>query len=370
MNELVVRDIVKRFGDNLIVDNVSFSVKAGEFFVLVGPSGSGKSTLLRIISGLEEPESGAIIIDSRDITRLPPRERNLGMVFQDYGLYPNMDVFNNIAYGLQTRGVNRGEIAKRVDYAAEKLGLTDYLQSNVVDLSGGEQQRVALARALVKDADVYLYDEPLSNLDPKLRHKARRDIMEVHRHKMKPSIYVTHDQSEALAMGDRIAVLGRGKLQQIGTAEELINQPQSIFVAGFMGSPPVNLIAGHITHENGNYAFSGDGLTLPLPDKWNPILGSLNTSGVIAGIRPDALVQAGTHAEFEVSEQATVTGIVSLVEPLLGETIVNIKIGENASITAAIQDMIDVAVGDSFSISIDPNRVMLFNPQTEQSLMT
>ena len=369
MGQLILKNIVKHYGDNLIVDDVSFSVQDGEFFVLVGPSGSGKSTLLRIISGLEAPDSGIVIVNERDITKLPPRERNLGMVFQDYGLYPNMDVFNNIAYGLQTRGVNRNEIDVRVKGAAEKLGLSNYLTNNVVDLSGGEQQRVALARALVKDADVYLYDEPLSNLDPKLRHKARRDIVDVHRQKQKPSVYVTHDQAEAIAMGDRIAVFGRGKLQQVGTAEELINQPQSIFVAGFIGSPPVNLISGQIRKENSRYNFVSPALTMPLPDKWKPVLESYNSSGVIAGIRPDAMVQAGTHAEFEVTDQNTISGVIELVEPLLGETIVNIKVKDMTSVTASIQDMIDVTEGEKFSVAIDPDRIMLFNPSTEQLLV-
>jgi multiple sugar transport system ATP-binding protein len=370
MGQLAVKSIVKHLGNNLIVDKVSFSVNDGEFFVLVGPSGCGKSTLLRIISGLEQAESGELIMDSRNITSLPPRERNLAMVFQDYGLYPNMNVYDNIAYGLQTRGVNQAEIQFRISTAAEKLGLTPYLGSSVVDLSGGEQQRVALARAMVKDADAYLYDEPLSNLDPKLRNKARRDIVEIHRQKQKPSIYVTHDQAEALAMGDRIAVMGGGKLQQVGTAEQLINQPQSMFVAGFIGSPPVNLIPGYINHANDGYHFMGDGLALPLPEKWNALLGSLNKSSVIAGIRPDTLVQVGTHAEFEVNAQNTITGAVSFVEPLLGETIVSINIGEKTSITAALQDMLDVAEGDSLSLAIDPDRILLFDPTTEQSLMS
>ena len=171
-------------------------------------------------------------------------------------------------------------------------------------------------------------------------------------------------------MGDRIAVMGRGKLQQIGTAEQLIHHPQSLFVAGFIGSPPVNLIPGQITHADSNYHFMGDGLALPLPEKWNPILNSHYSSNVIAGIRPDTLVQRGTHAEFEVSEENTITGAVGFIEPLLGETVVSIKIGDKTSITASLQNMLDVALGDRLSLAIDANRVMLFDPTTEQALMT
>jgi multiple sugar transport system ATP-binding protein len=368
MGQLIVNSLKKSFGKNLIVDDVSFTVQHGEFFVLLGPSGSGKSTLLRLICGLETPDTGEIIVDSRDITHLPPRERNLGMVFQDYGLYPNMNVYDNIAYGLEARGVNRTTINERVTQAAERLGLTEHLNNSVVDLSGGEQQRVALARALVKDADAYLYDEPLSNLDPKLRHKARRDILAVHREKQKPSIYVTHDQAEAFALGDRIAVLAGGKLQQVGTTEDLISQPASIFVAGFIGSPPVNLLTGSISREDNAYVFSGDGLTVPLPEKWNPVLNTLNGSEVVAGIRPDSLERSSAAAET-ANTRSMVTGLIESVEPLLGETIVIVKIGERTTIAAALQELWEGVRGDTVELAIDPDRIMLFDPRTEQSLL-
>ncbi|MEP7293583.1 MAG: ABC transporter ATP-binding protein [Chloroflexota bacterium] len=369
MGQLVVNHIVKRLGDNLVVDDVSFTVEEGEFFVLLGPSGSGKSTLLRVVCGLEAPDSGDVLINGRNVTRLPPRERNLGMVFQDYGLYPNMSVYSNIAYGLEARGVNKGEIEKRIQSAAEKLGLTEHLKNNIVDLSGGEQQRVALARALVKDADVYLFDEPLSNLDPKLRHKARRDIMVVHREKLKPTIYVTHDQAEAFAMGQRIAVLARGKLQQIGTTEQLINEPASIFVAGFIGSPSVNLIAGSIRREGSGYVFVRRALSLPLPGKWTPILSKFGENDVIAGLRPDILVRRGTQVDFEVSDQNSLSGTIEFIEPLLGETIVGVKLSDGVSISAALQEIWEAAPGDSIELAVDLNRIMLFDPKTELSLL-
>ncbi len=366
MGQLEVNNLVKRLGDNLVVDGVSFAVNEGEFFVLLGPSGSGKSTLLRLICGLETPDSGSIQVNKRDITRLPPRERNLGMVFQDYGLYPNMNVYQNIAYGLEARGVPRAEIARRIPPAAEKLGLTAHLKSGIVDLSGGEQQRVALARAMVKDADAYLYDEPLSNLDPKLRHKARRDIMTVHKEKHKPSVYVTHDQSEAFAMGDRIAVLAKGKLQQVGTAEALLHQPANLFIAMFVGSPPINLVEGTIATENQEYYFYGDGIALKLPQAWHHPLNHYDMRKIILGLRPDAL----TVPESDVDEDSLVSGAVEYVEPLLGETIVGMKVGSRTSLSAALQDTENESlnVGESLRVSIDTERLLFFDVESEKAI--
>ncbi|HLV37538.1 MAG TPA: ABC transporter ATP-binding protein [Spirillospora sp.] len=371
MGQLQVIDLVKHLGGNLIVDHVSFVVEDCEFFVLLGPSGSGKSTLLRLICGLEPVESGQIIVDGRDITTIPPRERNLGMVFQDYGLYPNMDVYHNIAYGLEARGAKRSVIEERVPKAAEKLGLSDLLRHNVVDLSGGEQQRVALARAMVKDADAYLFDEPLSNLDPKLRHKARRDIMTVHREKGKPSIYVTHDQAEAFAMGDRIAVMHRARLQQIGTAEDLIHNPANMFVAGFVGSPPINLIEGEVAAENGSYHFRREGLVLPLPDKWKRTLEQRRGQSIVAGIRPDAFARPDRPADFAITPANTVNGQVNFLEPLLGETIVGLQLGSaKINLTATLDDSVveQLAEGDNLALGVDPQRILLFDSETEMAL--
>ncbi|MHB0966163.1 MAG: ABC transporter ATP-binding protein, partial [Bellilinea sp.] len=244
MGQLEVQNLVKSYGSKEVIANISFSVRDGEFFVLLGPSGGGKSTILKVISGIEKADSGRILLADRDITNIPPRDRNVGMVFQDYGLYPHMNVFENIAYGLEARGMPRAEIATRVKESADRLGLTPLIDRVIVDLSGGEQQRVSLARALAKDAEVYLFDEPISNLDPKLRAQARRDIIMLHRMKQKPSLYVTHDQNEALAIADRIAIIAQGKLQQVGTSNDLIQNPANLFVAGFIGTPPMNLLSG------------------------------------------------------------------------------------------------------------------------------
>ncbi len=370
MGQLQVIDLVKHLGGSLIVDHVSFTVDEGEFFVLLGPSGSGKSTLLRLICGLEDAESGQVIVDGRDITRLPPRERNLGMVFQDYGLYPNMNVYQNIAYGLEARGEKRSVIEERIPVAAERLGLTDLLQMNVVDLSGGEQQRVALARAMVKDADAYLYDEPLSNLDPKLRHKARRDIMSVHRTKGKPSVYVTHDQTEAFAMGNRIAVLGSGRLQQVGSTEDLIHKPASTFVAGFVGSPPINLIEGDLVAENDRLHFSREEINLTLPDQWKAALGQYNQQQVVLGLRPDAFARPNSSADFEVSAANTIDGTVDFLEPLMGVTVIGLRVSERINISAMLDDSDTetLSEGDAMALGVNPERILLFDVNTQQAL--
>ncbi len=360
MGQLQVTNLKKTLGNRLIIDDVSFTVDEGEFFVLLGPSGCGKSTLLRLICGLEQPDSGVISLNGVNITQLPPRERNLGMVFQDYGLYPNMDVYGNIAYGLEARGVNKAEIERRIKPAAEKLGLTTLLDRNIGDISGGEQQRVALARAMVKDADSYLYDEPLSNLDPKLRHKARNDIMAVHRTKGKPSVYVTHDQSEAFAMANRISVLSGGRVQQIGTADELITAPANTFVAGFIGAPATNLLNGEITRRDGQLAFRSGSLVIPLPAKWEPVLARYTKSAVIGGIRPSAIqVTQDTNA---------LRAQVNFIELLLGEQILGLTFGEGGNLTAQVSDSEVIEEGSTISIAIDPEQVSLFDPDTTRAL--
>jgi len=360
MGQLQVNNLNKTLGNRLIIDNVSFSVDDGEFFVLLGPSGCGKSTLLRLICGLEQPDSGTINLNGSNITQLPPRERNLGMVFQDYGLYPNMDVYGNIAYGLEARGVNKAEIERRIKPAAEKLGLTALLERNIGDISGGEQQRVALARAMVKDADSYLYDEPLSNLDPKLRHKARTDIMAVHRAKGKPSVYVTHDQSEAFAMANRICVLSGGRVQQIGTADELLTAPANTFVAGFIGAPATNLLNGEITRRDGHLAFRSGSLVIPLPAKWEPILAQSSKVAVIGGIRPSAI----QVTQDPLAPRAR----VNFIELLLGEQILGLTFGEGRNLTAQVSDSEVIEEGAMISIAIDPEQVSLFDPDTTQAL--
>ena len=374
MPGLEVRSLVRRLGNHLAVDDLTFTVNDGEFFVLLGPSGCGKTTTLRIICGLEQPDAGSVLIADRPVTDLPSRDRNLGMVFQEYGLYPSMDVFGNMAYGLQARGkVSRKEIEQRVKEAADKLDLTALLASPITDLSGGEQQRVALGRAMVKDADAYLFDEPLSNLDPKLRHRLRRDIVAMHREKGKPSVYVTHDQTEAFAMGDVVAVMAGGKAQQIGPPDELVEKPANVFVAGFVGSPPMNLLPAELGATDGSYVARADDATLALPPEWASVLSSYGKDKVTLGIRPDAFVlRTGADADADNGEAGgSLRGEVTDVEPLIGETVVRLKTSEQTQLAAVFRAGEEGALGpgDVVRVGVDAAGMRLFDVESAQALV-
>lgn len=370
MSDLEVQGLVKRFGNNVVVDHVNFKVRDGEFFVLLGPSGGGKTTVLRMVCGLEQPDEGRILLNNNDITRLQPRQRNLGMVFQDYGLYPTMDVFGNIAYGLETRHVARAEIEKRVKLASEMLGLDKMLKRPIQDLSGGEQQRVALCRAIVKDAEAYLFDEPLSNLDPKLRYQARRDIVTVHRAKQKPSVYVTHDQSEAFSMADRIAVVAKGKIQQIGTPDDLLHTPSNLFMARFVGSPPMNTLPAHVQQENGSYRLRTEAIDVLLPEKWNQAIEQQTSSDVMVGIRPSAIVPEWAFEHLDDEPEHTFKAEITDIEPLVGEIIVTLQLADATTLTAVFEETNDdlFDVGQTITATVDSQQLCLFDPATEQAL--
>lgn len=372
MGQLEVQNLVKSYGGKEVIANISFSVPDGEFFVLLGPSGGGKSTILKVISGIEKADSGRILLAERDITHFPPRDRNVGMVFQDYGLYPHMNVFENIAYGLEARGMPKAEIAVRVKESADRLGLTPLIDRVIVDLSGGEQQRVSLARALAKNADVYLFDEPISNLDPKLRAQARRDIVMLHRMKQKPSLYVTHDQNEALAIADRIAIIAQGKLQQVGTSNDLIQNPANLFVAGFIGTPPMNLISGRIASDGQGrlqVEFTPE-LALTLPETWNHSLLAFKGERVTVGIPPAAIYPAGLSAHDELQDPLShLEGEITFIEPLVSEIIVALKFNDIVHTSAVFTgvDETELEVGSRLRVAIDGGQIRLFNPATEEA---
>ncbi len=371
MGSLEIQGLTKRFGKNIVLENLNLSVSEGEFFVLLGPSGGGKSTILKLICGIETPDAGRILLNGRDITPLPPRERNLGMVFQDYGLYPHMNVFENIAYGLEARGMPKDEVNRRVREAAEKLGLTPMLQRVVVDLSGGEQQRVALARALAKDADLFLFDEPLSNLDPKLRAQARRDILMVHRAKYKPSIYVTHDQAEALALGDRIGIIAGGRLQQVGTADDLIQRPANMFVASFIGTPSMNLLRGTLTFEQGTFRVEvSPGVSVRLSQEWNAVLQKYNKRQVILGIPPTAFLPPGMPVDELQGPFSQIRGEIDFVEPLISELIVTLKLAGGLLVNALFVNVEESLFqpGAPLVVEVAAAPLCLFDAETEQAI--
>jgi multiple sugar transport system ATP-binding protein len=368
MSVLEVQGLDKTLGSSKVVNDVNLRIEEGEFFVLLGVSGSGKSTLLRLICGLEKPDRGRVVIGGRDVTTLSPRERNIGMVFQDYGLYPNMDVYHNIAYGLEARNLPRAEVDTRVNKASNMLGLREMLSRSIVDLSGGEQQRVALARAFAKDADAYLFDEPLSNLDPKLRYQARRDIMTLHREKRKPSLYVTHDQVEAFAMATRMGVMANGVIHQIGTVDEILNSPVNLFVARFTGWPPMNLLDGEIRRNGDTIQIAVGNFNVPLPDHWKSVLDSYNKSRVMFGFRPQALLLP-RHIEDHQPTQP-LSGTVESVEAMIGESVAMIKLNDRTSVSAVFQDDGDIPMepGSPLDFALDVNQINLFDPDTSRSL--
>lgn len=368
MSILEVQNLVKRFGENAVVNQVSFRVDEGEFFVLLGPSGGGKTTILRMICGLEQPDSGSILMGGQDVTKLNPRQRNVGMVFQDYGLYPSMDVYGNIAYGLENRHLPKAEIQQRVKEAAEKLKLTALLQRGVTELSGGEQQRVALARILAKDADVFLYDEPLANLDPKLRYQARRDIVAVHKNRHVPSIYVTHDQAEAFALGERIAIIAHGQLQQVGTSSELLDAPANLFVARFLGTPPMNLLPGNLSCREGGYVLQVEDALFTLPLAWNEALEQAKSEKLILGMRPQTVIPEWQFAGLDY-EPCIFTAEVVDLEAMIGEMIVTLKLGEELKFVAVWPETeVMPAFGETVRLGVDAHAFCLFHPTTEEVL--
>jgi multiple sugar transport system ATP-binding protein len=281
MAAITMQNIVKRYDDGyLAVDNVSLDVADGEFVILVGPSGCGKSTLLRMIVGLEDITDGEMLINGTRVNEKAPRDRNLAMVFQNYALYPHLDVFENIAFPLRLKRTPEDEVQKRVRDAADVLDLTDHLERKPANLSGGQRQRVAMGRAIIREADAFLFDEPLSNLDAKLRGQMRTEISRLQRRLGVTTVYVTHDQTEAMTLGDRIAVLRKGVLQQVGSPHDLYDRPANLFVAGFIGSPPMNFIPAEMTDSGletpfGTVVLNGDRLK-----------GAEGKGLVILGVRP------------------------------------------------------------------------------------
>lgn len=289
MASIVIENVSKVFRGRpksvRAVEDLSLAVADGEFLVLVGPSGCGKSTTLRLIAGLETPSSGVIRIGDRDVATVAPKDRDVAMVFQDYALYPHMTVYKNMAFGLKMRKTPRGEIDRQVRETAELLGLTDLLDRRPGQLSGGEQQRVAVGRAIVRKPNVFLFDEPLCNLDAKLRLELRAEISSLHRRLQTTVLYVTHDQQEAMALGDRIVVMNEGRAHQVDTPQQVYNHPDDRFVAEFIGAPTMNLIRGRIENDGDGVFFDGDFGRWKLPDEPARALGELKDCAVLLGVR-------------------------------------------------------------------------------------
>ena len=303
---LELRGIAKRFGSVSVVDEINLSAKPGEFVVLVGASGCGKSTTLRMIAGLEVPSAGRILIDGRDVTAATPADRDIAMVFQNYALYPHMDVAQNMSFALELAGTGRAEIARRVDAAARILNIVPLLQRKPKELSGGQRQRVAMGRAIVREPKVFLFDEPLSNLDAKLRGHMRIEIALLHRRLGKTTVYVTHDQIEAMTLADRIIVMDQGRIQQMGSPDEVFNRPVNRFVAEFIGSPTMNFIDATVQDSDTSLRLVGGGLSCPVPALWRSAAASLLGRTVALGIRPQSLRLGSNVDALEVQLKVAV----------------------------------------------------------------
>ncbi len=339
------------------VDDVTLEIPEGEFCVLVGPSGCGKSTTLRIIAGLETPTSGRVLIGARDVTGLPPRDRDIAMVFQSYALYPHMTAYENMGFALKLRRVARQEIDTRVRQAAELLGITDLLDRRPRQLSGGERQRVALGRAIVRQPKAFLFDEPLSNLDARLRLQMRREIATLHRRLGATMIYVTHDQVEAMTLGDRIVVLDKGRVQQVAPPMTLYERPANTFVAGFIGNPAMNLVPGKIVGEAvPRFEPAGGGWALEIPPAVAMPAHASPQRRVILGVRPEDLTVVG-------AEGSGFAAVIELAERPGSEVLLHVRAGRDA-LTVRSEAGIPPAPGVSVRLQANPARLHLFDPGT------
>jgi multiple sugar transport system ATP-binding protein len=350
MASVMVNNVKKSFGAVTVMKDVSVDIEDGEFVILVGPSGCGKSTLLRMIAGLEEVSGGRIRISGRDVTRLPPKERDIAMVFQSYALYPHMTVQENMGFSLRIKGSAKAEIDAKVRKASEILGLDELLHRYPRELSGGQRQRVAMGRAIVRDPQVFLFDEPLSNLDAKLRVQMRTEIKALHQRLKVTTVYVTHDQIEAMTMADKIVVMRSGNVEQIGAPLELYQRPANAFVGGFIGSPAMNQIEGKVS---GGEFIAPDGVRLPIPKELLSVAKVYEEKRVIYGVRPEHLM---------LGEQG-VMATVDVVEPSGAQTDVFLHLGQSR-VVATLQGSPDVKPGDQISVSPKERSVHLFDAST------
>ncbi|MCD6165397.1 sn-glycerol-3-phosphate ABC transporter ATP-binding protein UgpC [bacterium] len=366
MAEVRVKNVTKVFEKNVVaVDNVTLDVKDKEFIVLVGPSGCGKSTFLRMIAGLEEVTSGEIYIEDRLVNDVPPKDRDIAMVFQNYALYPHMTVYNNMAFGLKLRKYPKEEIRRRVLEAAEILGIQDLLNRKPKALSGGQRQRVAVGRAIVRKPKVFLFDEPLSNLDAKLRVQMRTEIIKLHNRLEATMIYVTHDQVEAMTMGDRIVVLKDGKIQQIDTPLNLYNRPRNKFVAGFIGSPSMNFLSCYVRRDGGLWLEEGQ-LRIKIPSKYEDKLAPYLDKEIIFGIRPEDIYEE--TAAVTVKEKASIKSQVEVVELMGHEIYVYLNTGFNNFIARMETDNLP-QVGYTVNLILDMDKAHFFDKETEESIL-
>jgi multiple sugar transport system ATP-binding protein len=367
MAQVILDKVIKRFGKTEVVHGVDLTIADIEFLVLVGPSGCGKSTLLRMVAGLEEISEGRIMIDGKVVNDVAPKDRGCAMVFQNYALYPHMNVYKNMSFGLTIKGFSKTEIDSRVQEAAKILGIGELLARKPHELSGGQRQRVAMGRAIVRNPSVFLFDEPLSNLDAKLRNSMRTEIKRLHQKVRTTIIYVTHDQVEAMTLADRIVVMRSGRVEQIGTPIELFEHPVNTFVAGFIGSPPMNLVDGRLVRNaDGCQAVLSEGLRIPLPE--NEQRGEMaNGQKIVFGIRTESIRPIFPGSRPIQDGEWSTSGLVEVVEPLGGETHLHTDI-QGVKFTAKCDGRQRVGEGTVMTFSFRLNAIHLFDAGTRQSV--
>ncbi|MFN7967278.1 MAG: sn-glycerol-3-phosphate ABC transporter ATP-binding protein UgpC [Acidobacteriota bacterium] len=363
MSNVTFRKVDKNYGSTQVIKNLNLEIADHEFMVLVGPSGCGKSTALRMIAGLEEVSGGEIAIGNKVVNELPPKDRDIAMVFQSYALYPHMTVRENLEFGLKIRKLSKEQIDKLVNEAAEILGITHLLDRKPKQLSGGQRQRVAVGRAIVRKPSVFLFDEPLSNLDAKLRVQMRAEISKLQQRLQTTTVYVTHDQVEAMTMGHRIAVMKDGNLMQVGTPLDLYERPANLFVASFIGTPPMNFWNATLSADGNQLV--GSKASLPVPRVLSAATASKGGRKVVVGMRPENVFE--TEAGGGRGELATLSGVVEIVEPLGHEAIVYLRIGDDL-VAAKFYPHRAPKPGATVGLSIEMDNLHLFDSETEQRL--
>lgn len=364
MSQVKLKKLVKNYGNVKVVHGIDLAIENSEFIVLVGPSGCGKSTVLRMIAGLESISDGEIKIGEQVVNKVSPKDRNVAMVFQNYALYPHMTVADNIAFSLKMAKNSREEVIRKVNLAAKTLELEDYLNRKPSELSGGQRQRVAMGRAIVRQPDVFLFDEPLSNLDAQLRTQMRMELKKLHMQFKTTTIYVTHDQIEAMTLADRIVILKDGHIQQVGTPIDVFEKPSNVFVAQFIGNPPMNIVAGNYKLIDGTPSIQANNLTLPLPRGYEK--GLSDGAKVLIGIRPDAIKIS--DLENRIAKHWRTEAQVALAEILGGQSLLELDVAGNKFI-AEVEGRIRTSPGDKITIGFELERVVLFDPVTEDAIV-
>lgn len=367
MAKVVFEHVYKKYpGGVIAVNDATLEIKDKEFVVFVGPSGCGKTTSLRMVAGLEEISEGNIYIGENVVNNVPPKDRDIAMVFQNYALYPHMDVYNNMAFGLKLRKFPKSEIDRRVKEAATILGIEKLLDRKPKALSGGQRQRVALGRAIVREPKVFLMDEPLSNLDAKLRVQTRAEISKLHNRLQTTIIYVTHDQTEAMTMGDRIVVMRDGLIQQVGAPLDIYDNPNNIFVAGFIGNPPMNFLDGVIKEEGGNLLVDFGAFKVKVPEGKFKHVRQYIGKQVVTGFRPEAIQEA--HYVPNATEEEIVTATVEVSELLGSEVYLYMSVG-NLSFTATVESHTKAKDGEKHQVVFESKKMHLFDKETEKAIL-